>query len=385
MKTLGAKSLITAIAVSLMAVGTVSAADKNIVDTAVGAGNFKTLAAALQAADLVDALKGDGPFTVFAPTDEAFAKLPKGTVETLLKPENKAQLAAILTYHVVAGDVRAKQVVSLSNAATLNGQRVAVKVEGGTVYVDNAKVLATDIACSNGTIHVIDQVILPNQENIPATAAKAGSFGTLLAAVEAAGLSDVISGDGPFTVFAPTDEAFDKLPKGTVESLLKPENKAKLAAIITYHVVSGRVYSGDALAAKQAKTVQGQEIQISIRSGKAMVNNASLLSTDIDASNGVIHVIDAVLLPPEKKQVGAAEGRRIIEHAVARGVRLYNDGHRDACAKLYAETARKMVGYGDQMPPLVMSSLTHALKECESTHCSVERAWALRRGLDRAY
>ena len=134
---------------------------KDIVDTAVAAGQFKTLAAALQAADLVDALKGKGPFTVFAPTDAAFEKLPKGTVEGLLKPEAKGALTGILKYHVVPGAVDAAKVVKLSNATTLNGQRVDIAVKGGAVMVDKAKVVVTDIKCSNGVIHVIDSVILP--------------------------------------------------------------------------------------------------------------------------------------------------------------------------------------------------------------------------------
>ena len=217
--------------------------EKNIVDTAVEAGKFKTLAAALGAAGLVDAVKGPGPFTVFAPSDEAFAKLPKGTVETLLKPENKEKLKAILTYHVVPGKVMAKDVLGVKGAKSLNGQRIDVKVDGGKVMVDGAQVVATDIACTNGVIHVIDSVILPSEDNIPTVATKAGKFNTLLAAAKAAGLVDALSGDKALTVFAPTDDAFAKLPKDTVASLLKPENKDKLKAILLFHVVEGRVYS----------------------------------------------------------------------------------------------------------------------------------------------
>lgn len=134
---------------------------KDIVDTAVGAGSFNTLVAAIKAAGLVDTLKGTGPFTVFAPTDAAFAKLPAGTLDDLLKPENKAKLQAILTYHVVPGKVMAADVVKLKSAKTVEGQEVAIKVTGDTVTVNNAKVVKTDIACSNGVIHVIDTVLLP--------------------------------------------------------------------------------------------------------------------------------------------------------------------------------------------------------------------------------
>ena len=194
--------------------GSVRAGEKkDIVDTAVAAGQFKTLAAALQAADLVDTLKGEGPFTVFAPTDKAFAKLPEGTVQGLLKPESKGALTGILAYHVVAGSVEAADVVKLSNATTLNGQRVDIAVKDGGVMIDAAKVVVTDIKCSNGVIHVIDSVILPASDNIPATAVKAGTFKTLVAAAKVAGLVDALSGDKPLTVFAPTDEAFSRLPK----------------------------------------------------------------------------------------------------------------------------------------------------------------------------
>ena len=136
-------------------------ADQDIVDTAVSAGSLNTLVAAVKAAGLVDTLKGPGPFTVFAPTDEAFAKLPPGTVADLLKPENKDKLVAILTYHVVSGKVMAKDVVKLHSAKTVNGEQVTVKASMGSVMVDNANVVKTDIMCSNGVIHVIDTVLMP--------------------------------------------------------------------------------------------------------------------------------------------------------------------------------------------------------------------------------
>jgi len=154
-----AAALVLSLAIG--AYGGPKSASQDIVDTAVAAGSFKTLAAALQAAGLVDTLKGKGPFTVFAPTDEAFAKLPPGTVEDLLKPENKEKLFAILTYHVVPGRDLASQVTKMSSAKTVNGQSLAISVNGGTVMVDNAKVIKTDILCSNGVIHVIDSVLLP--------------------------------------------------------------------------------------------------------------------------------------------------------------------------------------------------------------------------------
>lgn len=282
--------------------GSAQAEKKDIVDTAVSAGSFGTLVTAVKAAGLVETLKGEGPFTVFAPTDDAFAKLPEGTIETLLKPENKGLLTSILTYHVVPGSVKAAQVVKLSGAATVNGQHVDIQVGEG-VMIDGAKVTTTDIECTNGVIHVIDTVILPEDKSIVGVAKAAGVFNTLITAAAAADLAGVLDEQGPFTVFAPTDDAFAKLPEGTVESLLKPENKEKLAAILKYHVVSGKVYAADALQAGEAATLEGNVVVIGVKDGAARVNNAALLKTDIDAANGVIHVIDAVLLPPADEQV----------------------------------------------------------------------------------
>lgn len=158
------RKLLPALLVAVVALGGAAAAraaDKDIVDTAVAAGQFKTLAAALAASGLVPTLKGAGPFTVFAPTDAAFAKLPAGTVDSLLKPENKDKLVAILTYHVVAGSVSAAEVVKLKEAKTVNGKSVAIAAGGGSVKINDATVTATDVRASNGMIHVIDTVILP--------------------------------------------------------------------------------------------------------------------------------------------------------------------------------------------------------------------------------
>ncbi|MCA9128225.1 MAG: fasciclin domain-containing protein, partial [Planctomycetales bacterium] len=230
---------------------------KDIVDTAVAAGSFNTLVAAVKAAGLVETLKGAGPFTVFAPTDEAFAKIPKETLANLLKPENKAMLQGILTYHVVPGAVKAADVVKLNSATTVQGQSVDIVAKDGAVKVDGANVVKADIVTSNGVIHVIDSVIMPNDKDIVDTAVSAGNFKTLVAAVKAAGLVETLKGSGPFTVFAPTDEAFAKLPEGTVESLLKPENKEKLVKILTYHVVPAKVMAAKAVKLDSADTVAG--------------------------------------------------------------------------------------------------------------------------------
>jgi uncharacterized surface protein with fasciclin (FAS1) repeats len=306
----------------------------DIVETAAAAGNFTTLLAAVEAAGLVDALKSEGPLTVFAPTDDAFAALPEGTLEALLQDTDA--LTAILTYHVVPGAVTAEQVVTLSNAATLNGAEVTITVTGeGGVMVDNANVIVTDIEATNGIIHVIDAVIVPtsagsDRGEAPSaaasffwgyrmgggwvadaivegrlnwltrylsiyTVARLAGLNTLTTAVKAADLKYTLKRSGPFTVFAPTEDAFAALPEGTIPALLQdPET---LANILLYHVTSGRVYAADVVSLDEATMANGGTVDIMFDGTSVMVNDANVIAVDIMARNGVIHVIDGVLLP----------------------------------------------------------------------------------------
>ncbi|NIR49335.1 fasciclin domain-containing protein [candidate division KSB1 bacterium] len=270
---------------------------KDIVDTAQSAGQFKTLVTAVKAAGLVETLQDDGPFTVFAPTDAAFAKLPNETLDALLRPENRSKLQSILTYHVVPGKLMANDVVKLNSAETVFGQEIAIRTDGSTVRVDDATVIKTNIAASNGIIHVIDSVILP--KDIVDLAMASDSFNTLVTAVKAADLVETLKGEGSFTVFAPTDAAFEKLPAGTLDTLLKPENKEKLQAILTYHVVPGKVTAEEVVKLNSARTVNGQKVTIKTSYGSVMINDAKVIKTDLIATNGIIHVIDSVILPKE--------------------------------------------------------------------------------------
>ena len=197
-----------------------AAPSQDIVETAVANGSFKSLTAAAQSAGLVKALQGDGPFTVFAPSDAAFAKLEA-------KPD-RAALQRILKYHVIPGRVTASALLSMNRAQTLNGQRLEFRLDGGRLQVNGATVTSANIECSNGIIHVIDSVLIPEERTLVEIAAANKAFGTLVAAVKAAGLAEALSGDGPFTILAPTNAAFAKLPRGVVPDLLKPENKQKL-------------------------------------------------------------------------------------------------------------------------------------------------------------
>lgn len=277
-----------------------SATSQDIVATAIAAGQFKTLATALTAADLVKTLQGEGPFTVFAPTDEAFKKLPAGALEALLA--DKEALKQVLLFHVVPGNVKAADVVKLEKAKTAQGSDVTIKVEDGKVRVNGALVTKTDIAASNGTIHVIDTVILPPavaeaaaKANIVQTAVAAGQFKTLATALTAAGLVETLAGEGPFTVFAPTDDAFAKLPAGTLEALLA--DKEALKKVLLHHVVPGTVKAADVVKLTSAKTAAGTDLAVKVDEGKVHIGAATVVKADVEAANGVIHVIDTVLVP----------------------------------------------------------------------------------------
>ena len=240
--------------------------------------------------------RGEGPFTVFAPTDDAFAKLPAGTVESLLA--DIPALTDILLYHVVAANAKAADVVGLYSAVTVQGQPVTITVAGDAVMVNEARVVITDIEASNGIIHVIDSVLIPPQElgTIVDVAVADGRFTTLVAAVQAAGLAETLQGEGPFTVFAPTDDAFARLPAGTVESLLG--DIPALTDILLYHVVAANAKAADVVGLDSVTTVQGQPVTITVAGDAVLVNEARVVITDIEASNGTIHVIDSVLIPP---------------------------------------------------------------------------------------
>lgn len=338
-------------------------AEMNIVETAIAAGSFTTLVAAVQAAGLVDTLSGEGPFTVFAPTDDAFAALPAGTIDTLLADPSGA-LTDILLYHVVVGKALSTDLSDGMTIETVGGGTLTVSISDAGVMINDAMVVTADIKTSNGVIHVIDAVLVPAAEeemaegamaeatptpaaeeemaedamaeatptpaaeeemaeeemaeggmaemNIVETAIDAGAFSTLVAAVDAAGLVETLSGEGPFTVFAPTDDAFAALPDGTIDSLLADPSGA-LTDVLLYHVVSGKALSTDLSDGMTIETVGGGMLTVSISDGKVMINDAMVVTADVMASNGVIHVIDAVLVPaaeeaaPEATATPAAE------------------------------------------------------------------------------
>ncbi len=262
-----------------------------IVEIALGIeGEFETLAAALTAADLVDTLQGIGPFTVFAPTDAAFADLPDGVLDSLLAdPE---ALARVLLYHVVPGRILSTD-LSLGPISTLHGANANISESSGAFFIDDATITTTDIQGLNGVIHVIDSVILPPLQTIAEIVGSDENFSTLATALDAAGLTGTLDGPGPFTVFAPNNDAFAALPPGLLDDLLADPDY--LAQVLLYHVLGGRTRSTD-LSEGRVITAQGAAADIML--SPARIDGVDITTTDIEADNGVIHVINAVLLPP---------------------------------------------------------------------------------------
>ncbi|MDQ3233935.1 MAG: fasciclin domain-containing protein, partial [Pseudobdellovibrionaceae bacterium] len=267
----------------------------SLAGTVVADPRFSTLKAALEKADLVSVLE-KGEYTVFAPTNEAFAKIPAEALNALLN--DKAALTRVLLYHVVPGTLKADKVLASKDLLTANefGLKVAANKDGA--FINSSRIINTDIVANNGVIHAIDTVLLPpaTDKSLVDIVVEDARFSTLKTAVVTAGLVDTLK-KGPYTIFAPTNEAFAELGQATLTAVLA--DKAKLTSILLYHVVPGAVPAEDVLASASLTTASANLLLASeLKSGEAYINNAKILQTDIQAKNGVIHVINKVLLPP---------------------------------------------------------------------------------------
>ena len=303
----------------------------------------------------------------------------------------------MLKFHVSPGSTQLVGALNAGTAKTVQGEPVSIAFADGRVRVNGASILNADINCSNGVIHVIDSVLLPPEpaNDIQSVAKRAGSFTTLLAAVKAAGLEDVLSSAGPFTILAPTDTAFNALPKGTVEGLLKKENREQLKAILSYHAIGAKVSAGDALNVKTAKTLNGQSVEFGIKDGLLQVNGVTIRKTDINCDNGVIHVIDAVLLPPSKVSVNSKETRtpkaavavrptKRIEAAIERGVPIFNGGDPGKCAAIYKDCLAEL-SKEESIDSKLRNTVAVLLKRGAKAQSDIDRAWLYRSGLDHLY
>eukprot|EP00039_Didymoeca_costata_P026637 m.16291 g.16291 ORF g.16291 m.16291 type:complete len:355 (+) comp5653_c0_seq1:108-1172(+) len=288
---------------------------ENIFELA-GTAGLSTLATAIEAADLKTTISDTYNLTVFAPTNEAFNNLPTGVLNFLLEPENKATLQAVLKFHVVSGNVESGDLTDDQIVATLEGGNITIDIDAPTVSIiggaptNVANVTGADNIADNGVVHVINQVLIPDDvlmaiRTIVQVAQDTPALSTLVQAVVAGDLVATLSGAGPFTVFAPTNDAFSALPTGVLDYLLKPENKATLVKVLTYHVASGKVESGALSNNQIIPTVEGQNLTIKIESGTVSVmggsasNIAEVVGADVATFNGIVHVINAVLIPSD--------------------------------------------------------------------------------------
>jgi uncharacterized surface protein with fasciclin (FAS1) repeats len=279
----------------------------SIAEIASGDENFSTLVTALDAAGLVETMAGEGAFTVFAPTNDAFSALGDTLNDVIADTD---LLTKVLLYHVVDGKVMSPDAIALagSEVETLSGDKIALSLQGESLYINDAMVTAVDIEASNGVIHVIDAVLLPPADDMDDEMGEMGTivdiavaderFSTLVTAVTQAGLAETLAGEGAFTVFAPTNDAFAAL--GSDLDAVLADNDL-LTKVLLYHVLDGKVMSETAvtLDGQEVETLSSDKFAISLRDGNLYINESMVVIADIEASNGVIHVIDAVLLPPQ--------------------------------------------------------------------------------------
>ena len=264
----------------------------SVFDVVVNSDVHTTLEVAIFAADLDETLQGAGSFTLFAPTDAAFAALPEGTLEAVLADNDL--LTAILAYHALGATVLSTDLSNNLTTSTLNGQDIIVRLDGGNVFINDAQVVLADIAANNGVVHVLDAVLLPSN-SVFDIVVNSDVHTTLETAIFAANLDETLQGDGTFTLFAPTDDAFAALPEGTLEAVLADTDL--LTSILTYHALGSTVLSTDLANNITTSTLNGQDIIVRLEGGGVFINDAEVTIADIAADNGVVHVIDAVLLP----------------------------------------------------------------------------------------
>ena len=291
--------LFSALAGLLLLASCAAPTPKTVVEVVVDSENHNTLETAVVAAELVETLSGEGPFTVFAPTDDAFGALSSGTLDALLE-DPSGDLTQILLYHVVSAKALAADLEDGQKLTTVGGGELTVSIKDGEVFINDAKVSTADIAASNGVVHVLDAVLLPPAaaNTVVDVVVNSENHNTLETAVVAAGLVETLSGEGPFTVFAPTDAAFAALPEGTVETLLE-DPTGDLTDILLYHAVGAKALSTDLSPDQSITTVNGADVTVTINDEGVFINEAKVTVADLEADNGVVHVIDAVLLPKE--------------------------------------------------------------------------------------
>lgn len=367
----------------------IDSADQTVIDVARAAG-LNTLIDLIDLAEIE--LPNNEKLTVFAPTEEAFSKLPSETVKFLTSPEGKDTLRSILTYHIAPNTTRSSDLLNIRSLPTLNGQSLSVSLNN-SITIAGASIKATDIPFNQGVVHVIDSVLIPESQSILDIAINSDQLSTLVAAVQAAGIEDQLSSEnGPWTVFAPANSAFASLPDGVLDSLLKSSNRAALIDTLGLHLVPGRISSNELLINKKARTFFGHTIDFTLRDGQLAVQDAKIIKADIQASNGVVHIIDSVITKNEPKQQSQSQISstqlnsqimNIYELAVERGVPLFNMGQHRACASIYEVAIESILALApNALDPNTTDRLMLALSEASTKNNWSDRAWIYRRALD---
>ena len=359
--------------------------------------NFATLLSLLRITGLEDTVAGlDGEFTLFAPDDQAFQALPDGVFQELAKPENLDLLKSVLLYHVVPARVPAAAAASAASAPTAEGSTLTLRLDGDALYVDAARVVATDLEFAGGIVHAVDGVLLPPTvvEALAADAAAARPLAectTVFALVEAAGLTEALADKERYTLFAPTDAAFAALPEEVVAALLKPENVDALRKVLLHHVVDGGVTAFAALGLATAAgdegaavaPLDGVTLRVRATAGGLTVDGAQVTRPDVLLGNAVVHVVDQVLVPADLELATAPADPVIalLEGAVERGVVLFNAGNTAACAEAYRTALEALLLFGQLEDAALRGVVERALGKAAGED-SRTASWTLRGAID---
>ena len=335
-------------------------------------------------------LPADGRITIFAPTNKAFAAIPGEKVKFLTSEEGRATLLAILKHHILPVAIDSGSLLQRRGVVALSDQNLTI--DGEALTIAGASLLKTDVPFDKGIVYVIDRVMIPENRSIAQIVSQELRLATLLKAVTAAGLATQLGGEngGPWTLLAPSNEAFDALGEQAIKSLLA--DPSQLANVLSAHVIPSRIRRGDMIAQRSARTLLGRDtVSFSLVDGKIAVAGAGITTADIEASNGVIHIIDRVIVPgPSAGRDMPAEGKKIVsgllELAIERGVPIFNDGKPEACAAIYEVAITAII---DLAPEAVgneaVERLRLALAEGQSEKDATKQAWIFRRAMDRVY
>jgi uncharacterized surface protein with fasciclin (FAS1) repeats len=365
------------------------------------AGSLASVATKANLTTLLDLVKAagiefpkDAKLTIFAPTNDAFAKLPPEQVEFLTSAKGKSTLQAILKHHVVAQSLESSALLDRRRLTALSGQ--SLEIDPATLAVDGARLVATDVAFDGGLVHVIDGVMLPELRSIEEIVAQDERFSTLRAAIDAAGLGPQLGAQnpGPWTLLAPSNKAFAAIPADALQALL--QDRPALTAVLAAHVLPTAIRRDEMLAQGSARTLLGDgTVAFALEAGAITVAGARIEVADIEAANGIIHVIDRVLpahsSAPATASTASASPLRaqraaaILELAIERGVPRFNAGDTSSCAALYELAIASVVLLGDDaISPDANADLATALEQGAANQDASERAWIYRRAMDRA-